>query len=144
MRLDGCTGFPVRKFGRSDDVNINTILAILAKADPLHNSNSNERLVALGKANEAMDRMGLSMLSLGYSQADAERIQNQSSVSIASKSHKRSGVLFSKMVGGISGYSNHGNESSSSSAPKVSSEWEYHFESDGNGAVPSWDGYNGE
>src|SRR3990167_470746 len=56
------------------------IIAILNKADPLHNSNYQERQVALSMAHKAMDRQGLSYASLGYSQVDAERIENQFSV----------------------------------------------------------------
>ena len=60
-------------------MNINTIKAILNKADPLNNPNYQERQVALNMAHKAMGR-DISYASLGYSLADAERIENQFAV----------------------------------------------------------------
>jgi hypothetical protein len=61
-------------------MNTEKLTAILNKADPAHNSNYQERQVALNIAHKMMDQMGISYAFLGYSQADAERIENQFSV----------------------------------------------------------------
>lgn len=129
-------------------------------ADPLYNPNYQERLVALDMARKVMSKMGFSYATLGYSQSEAERIENQLSVS----------TLFTNEGDSRKEYrwnpSNWGNGEESSEKEKShpfsrwslqyhdvkanankssnweSGKWEYHFESDNQGAVPSWDGYS--
>jgi hypothetical protein len=67
---------------------IKTVIAALNKADPERNSNYQDRQVALNMAHKAMDSQGLSYASLGFSQEDAERIENQFSVATG---HEREG-----------------------------------------------------
>lgn len=76
-------------------MNRDTIIAALNKADPERNSNYQDRHVALEFAHRAMDAQGLSYSSLGYSQEDAERIENQFSATIGhagnGSGHSRTG-----------------------------------------------------
>jgi hypothetical protein len=65
-----------------------TLVAALNKADPERNSSYQDRQVALKFAHRAMDESGLSYASLGFSQEDAERIENQFSVATG---HEREG-----------------------------------------------------
>jgi hypothetical protein len=67
---------------------IDTVIASLHMADPDHNSNYHERYVALEMAHKAMDEQGLSYASLGFSQEEAERIEQQFS---ASTGHEQEG-----------------------------------------------------
>jgi len=142
-------------------MNINTIRAILGKADPLYNPNYQERLVALDMARKVMSKMRFSYAALGYSQSDAERIENQLSVSTLftdeGDSHKESrwnpfnwgnGEESSQKEKSqpFSGWSfqYHGIKANANkSSNQESGKWEYCFESDNQGAVPCWDGYSG-
>jgi hypothetical protein len=143
-------------------MNINTIRAILGKADPLYNQNYQERLVALDMARKAMIKMGFSYATLGYSQSDAERIENQFSVSTLftnegdSRKEYKWWNPFSWGNGEESsekekyqpfrGWSSRYHSvkaNANKSSNQESGKWEYYFESDNQGAVPSWAGYSG-
>jgi hypothetical protein len=142
-------------------MNIDKLIAVLNMADPLQNSNWQERRVALDMAHKFMDSYGHSYASLGFSYSDAERIENQFSVGMLNESNRQSWgsgdqvesdygetlweAFFrrrNKSTGNSSdGYGNLNNYG----IPYDSScTTEYKAECDYQGAVPNWDGYNGE
>lgn len=59
---------------------LDKLTAILRMADPERNSSYRERKNALNIAHSMMDKAGVSYASLGFSQSEAERIENQFAV----------------------------------------------------------------
>lgn len=69
-------------------MDIETVKAMLKKADPKDNPSTHERRTALSMAQREMDKNGWSYSSLGFNQQDAERIANQFSVGFFSGAQK--------------------------------------------------------
>ncbi len=142
-------------------MNIEKIIAVLNMADPQHNSNWQERRVALDMAHKVMDSSGHSYASLGFDYAAAERIENQFAFGVPNEGNSQSWdggdpveanyaetfwEAFFRQRNKPKGNSSdsYGNLHNDGVLYDSGCATEYKAECDYQGAVPNWDGYNGE
>jgi hypothetical protein len=142
-------------------MDIAKLVSIINMADPARNSNYQERRTALDMAHKAMDSQNLSYASCGFSQEDAERIEQQFSVATG---HERDGSSrtgykhqwWNPFRGGSTSQQASSQQSSSSrrgeeytanddsvndpSSPNYQYQVNYEVVSDYQGPVPYWDG----